>query len=180
MFKHKTKKLKEKPKRKPAKFYNALRLLLILLITALVIIVIVSLSLTNVDHFPSEVITVPFTKVDATRSKHAYAGVVILVIEGTGQAGGNDSSDAFYLYAHGDGTLYDPPWIEHFDLEIDGQRAIYSLDLLDNPPTFNPDHRYAVEYYVGDTRRPITFRISDSIVDDNTGEFRITIYRMSK
>ena len=124
---------------------------------------------------PIEIITVPFNQASATQTACTYTGLVHLVIEGTGQAGGSDYSDAFYLYAHEDGTPYETPILEHFDLEIDGERAIYRLNLVDSPPTYNPEHVYAVDYQLGDTPRVINFRISDSIVDDNTGEFRITV-----
>jgi hypothetical protein len=124
-----------------------------------------------------EILTVPFSRLEPTYTQHAYDGVVTLVISGTGQAGGTDWSDAFYLYMHSDGTLYDPPQLEHFDLEIDGERAIAALDRVENPPPFSRDHVYHVTYDVGSEARRIAFRISDSLVDDNKGEFRIEIRR---
>jgi hypothetical protein len=60
-------------------------------------------------------------------------------------------------------------------LEIDGQRAIYTLGLLENPPTYSRDHVYNVTYDVGAEARRIAFRIADTVVGDNTGEFRIEI-----
>jgi len=126
-----------------------------------------------------ELIVVQFDELDAVTTQGLYQGVVRLIIEGMGQAGGEDYSDAFYLFARGDGSLYDPPQLEHFDLEIDGQRAIHALSLLDNPPAYNPEHIYVVDYVISEEARPIAFRISDSIVDDNTGEFRIQVYQLS-
>jgi len=125
---------------------------------------------------PDEVVIVPFDKQIPTFTSGLYSGEIELVISGTGQAGGQDYSDAFYLYAHPDGTPYEPPITEHFDLEIDGQRAIYILGLLDNPPPFSADHVYRVTYDVGAESRQIQFRISDEIVDDNQGAFKVEIY----
>jgi hypothetical protein len=125
----------------------------------------------------SEALTIPFNKLSQTCSVYAYAGTVTLDISGTGQAGGQDWSDAFYLYQHGDGTPYQPPQLEHFDLEIDGQRAIITLGLRDTPPPFQTSHQYTVTYDVGITPRTICFRISDQNVGDNTGEFQITVRR---
>lgn len=124
---------------------------------------------------PNEIVIVPFDKIDPTYTTSVYNGQIYLLISGTGQAGGADWSDAFYLYQKGDGTLYEPPMLEHFDLEIDGQRAIITLGLLENPPSYSRDHVYNVTYDVGADTRRIAFRISDSIVGDNTGEFRIEI-----
>ena len=189
MSKLKNTKLKEKPKRQPDTDYRALSFLLILAVAVVAILgIITSVFLPFVNNLgdpvqevilvQSESITVPFNKIEPIYSTYAYSDTVQLIIEGTGQAGGKHYSDAFYLYAHEDGSPYEPPLLEHFDLEIDGQGAIYSLNRLDNPPKYDDTHRYSVEYFVGDLSRPIRFRISDSIVDDNSGEFRITIYQL--
>jgi len=178
MEKRKNDKPKNKPKRKVAKSYRILQS--IWLLTTIVALSITTVLLTSVSNtsVQTEIVEIPFTKLEATQTEQLYSGKVHLVIRGSGQAGGRDYSDAFYLYAKEDDTPYNPPWLEHFDLEIDGQRAIHRLGLLENPPAYNPEHIYAVEYDVGDTPRPLTFRISDSIVDDNTGTFWITVYRI--
>ena len=178
----------EKPKRKNSDRSVYHWLLMGLIVLALLFVAILMMLVqeksanqgiySEVEPAP-EVVIVPFNEIEATFTQRTYQGVVRLNIEGIGQAGGADYSDAFYLFAHADGSLYDPPQLEHFDLEIDGQRAIYTLGLLDNPPIFNPEHRYSVDYAIGDEARTIAFRISDSIVDDNTGEFRITIYQLT-
>ena len=124
---------------------------------------------------PSEVVIVPFSRLEPTFTEQLYSGTVTLVISGSGQAGGSDYSDAFYLYQRGDGTSYDPPLLEQFDLELDGQRAIYTLNRLDNPPPYSTDHTYEVTYDLGSQPRQIALRISDSNVDDNSGEFRVEI-----
>mgnify|MGYP000356640810 CR=1 FL=1 len=125
---------------------------------------------------PFELVVVPFNKIEPTLTQNTYSGTVTLNISGTGQAGNTDWSDAFYLYAHEDYVAYDPPLLQYFALEIDGQRAIETLGLLENPPPYSSDHTYTVTYNVGTEPRRITFRISDSTVGDNTGEFRIEIY----
>jgi hypothetical protein len=121
-----------------------------------------------------ETMTVPFDKIEATYSQYAYQGRVTLVLSGTGQAAGSDFSDAFYQFTQ-NGQPLAQPLLGQFDLEIDGQRAIDTLELRENPPAYHTSHRYTVTYDVGATPRPIAFRISDSIVDDNSGSFTIQI-----
>ncbi len=122
-----------------------------------------------------ETVLVPFDKIEPTYTKNTYSGEVTLQIFGSGQAGGKDYSDAFYLYKSGDGNPIRPPHLQEFDLELDGQRAIETLGLLQNPPPYSPEHVYEVQYNVGSEPRPIAFRISDSVVDDNNGQFIILI-----
>lgn len=124
---------------------------------------------------PGETVIVPFNNIEPTWTEFTYSGPVQLVIRGTGQASGTEYSDAFYLYTDGEGRLVSEPRTAMFDLEIDGDRAIYTLGLTENPPPFSPEHVYRVVYDVGPEARQIAFRISDSIVDDNTGEFAIEI-----
>jgi hypothetical protein len=121
-----------------------------------------------------ETITIPFDKIETTYSQYAYQDRVTLVIAGTGQAAGSDFSDAFYQFTQ-HGQPLAQPLLGQFDLEIDGQRAIDTLGLRENPPTYTRSHRYTVTYNVGETPRSIAFRISDSIVDDNSGTFTIQI-----
>jgi hypothetical protein len=123
----------------------------------------------------SEVVTVRFDRALPTYTQHEYSGKVTLLISGTGQAGGNSMSDAFYLFTDEQGNLRNPPQTEAFDLEIDGRRAIITLGLRDNPPMFTANHTYSVSYDVGPTPRRIAFRISDLIVDDNKGMFTVQI-----
>ena len=128
------------------------------------------------DAAPREVLMVPFDKLEPTYSAQTYSGKVGLIISGTGQAGGTDYSDAFYLYETGEGASYLPPLTHQFDLEIDGDRAINTLGLSENPPSYSSDHVYQVTYDVGPEPRQIAFRISDSVVNDNTGQFEIKIF----
>jgi hypothetical protein len=152
-------------------------LLIILLAGGLFLLLIPVVDPPSIGASFGESIAVPFNKIEPTYTQKLYSATLTLIISGTGQAGGTDWSDAFYLYAHGDGTPYEPPITEHFDLEIDGQRAIITLGLRENPPPYSSYHVYTVTYNVGAGARPIAFRISDSIVDDNTGEFNIEIRR---
>ena len=121
-----------------------------------------------------ERVIVPFDEINPTATSNLYSGMVRLNISGTGQAAGNDWSDAFYQYTQ-NGNRLKVPLTEHFDLEIDGDRAIYALELLDDPPPYNPDHEYTVSYDVGSEPRTIEFRVSDSNVDDNSGQFEIEV-----
>ncbi|HEX2906371.1 MAG TPA: hypothetical protein VHO69_05880 [Phototrophicaceae bacterium] len=122
-----------------------------------------------------ETVLVPFDQFPLTYTKQNYSGEVTLKIYGSGQAGGKDYSDAFYLYKRADGTPVNPPHIQEFDLELDGQRAIETLGLVQNPPPYSPEHVYEVRYNVGSEPRPLAFRIADSVVDDNNGQFVIEI-----
>lgn len=122
----------------------------------------------------NEYLSVSFTTLSSTCTQRLYSKNVFLFIQGEGQAAGEDWSDAFYLYTR-NGQPLDEPLTEMFDLEIDGDRAIYTLGLEDNPPTYNREHIYQVNYDVGELPRKICFRISDSNVGDNSGAFHITI-----
>lgn len=172
----------EKPKRKQKRAENdrlwRIRVgigaaFLVLLIAASLII-----WLTPVDPLlrsGAEAVTVNFSNIEPVYTQRTYSGEVTLIVSGTGQAGGTDWSDAFYLYQKADGSLYNPPMLQHFDLEIDGRRAIETLRLLESPPAYTPEHIYQVAYNVGTEARRIAFRISDEVVGDNTGTFRIEI-----
>jgi hypothetical protein len=122
-----------------------------------------------------EVLTIPFNRYESTLTTQKYSGTITLTISGTGQAGGNSYSDAFYLYTEENGQPRTPPMTEAFDLEIDGQRAIIALGLRQNPPPYSTSHVYQVTYNVGSTPRQIAFRISDLIVTDNRGSFTVKI-----
>lgn len=126
----------------------------------------------------TELLTVAFADINATCTQNYYTGVVNLDIAGSGQAGGKNWSDAFYLFEDEKGTAYNPPQTQQFDLEIDRERAIKTLGLLDNPPAYNSDHHYVVSYNLGKFITPICFRISDYNVGDNTGEFQISVSSM--
>jgi hypothetical protein len=122
----------------------------------------------------TETFIVPFSKLDATWTTHTYQGEVTLTLSGVGQAGGIDYSDAFYLYTD-NGVPSGFPKTHAFDLEIDGQRAIITLGLEDNPPPYNREHVYVVTYDVGATPRRIAFRQTDVYTSDNSGEYEIKV-----
>ncbi len=134
-----------------------------------------TVTATPVPFNGRESLTVDFANINAICTRHQYTGMVNLDLKGSGQAGGRDWSDSFYLYQHQDGTAYEPPQTEMFDLEIDGRRAIETLGLRNNPPAYNPDHHYQVVYNLGKVIKPICFRISDYNVGDNSGAFEITV-----
>jgi hypothetical protein len=171
----------EKPKKRPR---PGCRLSLLLTLLALVLGVIAIAILVVIRSSPkvgitvpggAETLIIPFDKLNPTLTEQKYSSKVTLSISGTGQAANTAFSDAFYLYTTDQGTPLELPVKEAFDLEIDGQRAIITLGLRENPPPLAPDHTYTVTYDVGSTPRQIAFRISDSIVDDNAGQFVIKI-----
>jgi hypothetical protein len=128
----------------------------------------------------NETLIVPFDRADPTYTEFKYTGRVRVVVEGTGQAAGTAFSDAFYLYTDADGRPLQPPQTEMFDLAIDGQRAIQALGLVDDPTPYNDDHQYAVIYDVGPELRRIAFRISDEVVQDNSGAFTIYVVQLKE
>jgi hypothetical protein len=85
------------------------------------------------------------------------------------------------LYTDSAGRPLEVPQMQMFDLEIDGQRALITLGLQDDPPPFaRDDHLYSVIYDVGSKPRRIAFRISDSTTADNTGQFIITLVPLAE
>ena len=165
---------KRKQKRKNSNNRLGQKLFILVLVLFVLFAVLAFVGETVIGPSTYDKVTVPYTKLEPTCTQFDFQNRVILDIEGTGQAAGDDWSDAFYLYTR-NGEPLNEPLTEMFDLEIDGDRAIYTLGLEDNPPTYNPEHSYSVSYDVGETPRKICFRISDSNVGDNSGAFHITI-----
>ena len=131
---------------------------------------------TDVDR---ETIVVALDDPEPVWTNNTFSGQVRLVMSGTGQAAGTDWSDAFYLYTQ-NGELLNDPLPNIFGLEIDGQRALDALGLTENPPPFTPEHVYQVIYAVGTGSRQIAFRVDDTTVGDNTGEFQIVVEQLAE
>ncbi len=175
-------KKKKRPSPPSARFARILLIFLALLVLVLVAVAVYFLDSRDSDRAQintEESLVVPFDKLQPTLTRYKYHNKVMLIISGTGQAGGKSYSDAFYLYTDEQGEPYPVPAKEAFDLEIDGQRAIITLGLRKNPPPLSSDHIYTVTYDVGATPRQIAFRISDRVVSDNTGEFMIKVFEVS-
>ena len=84
---------------------------------------------------------------DAVASTLDYQGLATLTVSGVGQASGSDFSDAFYVFATGDGEPIESPWHSsvayNWVLAINGQH-VEALTPDGAIPAYRPDHRYTV------------------------------------
>jgi hypothetical protein len=128
----------------------------------------------------TETLVIPVDRAGPTYTAFEYAGKVRLFIEGTGQAAGVGSSDAFYRYADADGLPLEIPQAGLFDLEIDGQRASDVLGLSGDPLLYNDDHLYAAIYDAGPRLRRLAFRVSEEAAGDYTGTLTITVVQLKE
>ena len=128
------------------------------------------------ETLPTETLVVPFDDGAAITSQYEYWNNVRIVVEGAGQVAGSAYSDAFYLYADADGQPLENPQTAASGLEIDGKRAIDSIE--GDPPPYNDDHLYAVLYDAGPRARHLTFRITGGGSADNPGSLTITLVEL--
>lgn len=117
-------------------------------------------------------VVVPFTSGSPVYTQAVYSGIVTLIIRGTGQAGGEDYSDAFYLYEYPDHSPYVPPILGDFHMELDGGKI---HEVLNYAPDYAYDHVYRVNYDVGSKPRRIGFRNTDLATGDNTGTYYVEV-----
>ena len=121
----------------------------------------------------SEHLTVPFTgSYNATYTRYVYQGKVFVIVSGTGQSAGKQYTDAFYLFADGDGRSIIPEHPTDWILTINGDRASYLIPNREIPP-YRPDHVYNFEIIVPDGN--LTFGVSDGFASDNTGSYIIIL-----
>lgn len=117
-----------------------------------------------------ETVTAPFqngwTGVTTTQS---YQGLATLAVAGVGQASGTNFSDAFYVFAQGDGTPVTPSHTQEFALALNNEK----IDdfLVDGVPPYRPDHRYVFRVRV--PAGHLTFGVSDGFGADNSGKYTI-------
>lgn len=105
-----------------------------------------------------ETIRLPFGGADEVWTQYDYQGAVRLFFEGS-----SAGRDAFYRADQETGAS--SPELSA-DLEIDGQPALEALGLQTEPPTYAPDHLYAVRYEVGPTPRRVAFRMGGAPTDE--------------
>jgi hypothetical protein len=129
----------------------------------------------DTESLPTETLVMPFDSGEVT-TQYEYWKNVRIVVEGSGQAGGSAHSDAFYLFTDASGQPLDVPQTATSGLEIDGQRALESIE--GDAPPYNSDHLYAVLYDAGPRARHLTFRMAGDAVGDNTGALTITIVEL--
>jgi hypothetical protein len=121
----------------------------------------------------SEELVVPFKNgVNGAVTQQTYSGVVELRVSGTGQAAGATYSDAFYLFAHDDGTPMVPENAEEFILTINSELA-QNMITDDKIPEYSEEHHYSFE--INAPGGPLLFGVLDGFAGDNTGSYSINI-----
>lgn len=106
---------------------------------------------------------------NAVQTTRSYAGPVTITVSGTGQAAGKYFSDAFYIYADGNGKSVSP--IHDSTLHglcIDGQPVDHFVQAI---PVYNARHRYTFTFMA--PGGILTFGVCDDNYADNTGSFTI-------
>jgi hypothetical protein len=117
-----------------------------------------------------EIVTAPFTSgFSGATTALTYQGLATLAVSGVGQASGTTFSDAFYLFAQGDGTPIAPSHPQEWALALNNQK----IDdfLAGGVPPYRPDHRYVFRVRV--PAGPLTFGVSDGFGGDNTGHYTV-------
>jgi hypothetical protein len=120
-----------------------------------------------------ERLTVPFTGgYNAAYTQYSYQGKIFVTVSGTGQSSGKQYTDAFYLFADGDGSSISPEPPKEWILTINGDPA---SDLIPNGeiPTYQSDHVYNFSILVPDGI--LSFGVNDGFAADNTGSYTITL-----
>jgi parallel beta-helix repeat protein len=107
---------------------------------------------------------------NGARTKLTYTGPATVTVSGTGQADGLNYSDAFYVFADGNGTPSTPYHPTNFVLTINNQPA-HSFIRNQQPPGFRHDHRYT--FRINAPPGQLTFGVSDDKPSDNKGAYRI-------
>jgi hypothetical protein len=140
------------------------------------------LSQLNVQP-PSEVQSVPcrvYEKVlisysdglPGTQTEYSYSGLVLLTIEGSGQASGSAQSDAFYIFTDASGNTIPPEYPQDWILTINSKLAHrFIKDWA--VPDYSPDHIYQVEVIA--PGEPLYLGIDDGYTPDNTGWLLVSI-----
>jgi len=117
-----------------------------------------------------ETVTAPFQNGwTGVTTAQSYQGLATLAVTGVGQASGTNFSDAFYVFAQGDGTPVTPSHSQEFALALNGEK----IDdfLVDGVPPYRPDHRYVFRVRV--PAGHLTFGVSDGFGADNSGKYTI-------
>ncbi len=108
-------------------------------------------------------------------TENTYSGLVTIIVQGTGQAGGTAWSDAFYVFTDGEGNNIQPQHptdFYNFTLWINGEPA----DTLVKPiPPFNADHVY--QFTIRAPGGRLRFAVGDVYVVDNSGYFTVQILK---
>ena len=119
-----------------------------------------------------EVVTAPFTGgLYGGTSSLTYRGLNTVTVTGVGQASGSSYSDAFYIFADGNGNPVTPQhhtfqynWV----LAVNGQHAEAFIPAR-QVPAYRPDHRYTIR--INAPAGPLTFGVGDGYGADNSGRY---------
>jgi hypothetical protein len=144
---------------------------------------------------PTESVTAVFTQADGGVSLNTYAGLVKLVVSGTGQSAGANFNDAFYVYTPV--PSHNASW---YQLAMDNvalvplnpsQNAknfiVYDIDagVQTSPvyvPAYRADHTYSFIVNLGllgvVSPSLLHFGVSNGIFADNTGQYAIQITQL--
>lgn len=121
-----------------------------------------------------ENLTAQFTGgVNAVASALTYRGLDTVTVSGVGQASGGDYSDAFYIFADGNGnpiTPWHPTGQYNWLLSINGAHA-EALIRDQHVPAYRLDHRYTFQIIA--PAGGLTFGVGDAYTADNTGRYVI-------
>jgi hypothetical protein len=136
----------------------------------------ISIEPISTDSHIRETLTVSF-KDGATgvSTENHYSGLVTMIVQGTGQAGGTARSDAFYVFTDNNGENIEPIHPKdfyNFTLWINGEPAD---TLVDPIPPYNADHVY--EFTIKAPGGRLVFAVGDVYVVDNDGYYTVQILK---
>lgn len=123
-----------------------------------------------------EVVTALFRQGTRGAATHlSYQGLATIVVEGVGQASGQTFSDAFYLFAKGDGTPIPPvhPRSPVQRVLAIGNRPIDAWLADGKIPPYRPDHRYVLR--IRAPRGPLTFGVAAPAAAGNSGQYTVAL-----
>ncbi|MEA3334574.1 MAG: sugar-binding protein [Chloroflexota bacterium] len=125
-------------------------------------------------HVDSETIVVPFADgTVGTQTSLSYSGRVRVTVSGVGQANATSYSDAFYIYTDNAGNPIPPvhptAWF-NWTLWINDGPADRFVDPI---PAYRDDHVYS--FTIEAPGGPLTFAVGDALINDNTGEYIVTV-----
>ncbi|MCA1567762.1 MAG: right-handed parallel beta-helix repeat-containing protein [Acidobacteria bacterium] len=121
-----------------------------------------------------EVVMAPFTGgLGGGVSSLTYRGFDTVTVTGVGQASGTNYSDAFYIFADGNGNPITP---QHYASQYNWTLAINSQPAESfipgqQVPAYRPDHRYT--FRINAPGSPLTFGVGDGYGPDNSGRYVI-------
>jgi hypothetical protein len=134
----------------------------------------------------TETVTAPFTDgINAVSTINQYIGTVLITVSGTGQAAGEQWSDAFYVFANEAGEEFTGP--PGLGIDTGGPwhtAAAWVLTINEKPaedfiqggvvPAYSASHEYSFQINVPELT-VLTFGVGDGNGGDNTGSYVITV-----